>query len=68
LVVAVFIVWAAESELRMVRREDAILRRRAEWFTTPVPPPARGDGDQVIIMPPPYRRGPAETRPIKPLE
>jgi len=69
LVVAVFIFWAAASELRMVRFEEASRRRFNDWFVpSESAPPTDGAVDQAVVMPPPYRRGPAETTPIKPLE
>lgn len=64
LVVGAFIFWAAGAEYRAVRHQEWLrLQRWGEW-----PWEASAyDGDRVSVSPPPYRRGPSEEVPLRPL-
>jgi Zn-dependent protease len=62
LFIAIFIYWAAGAEYRLVRIQE-MWRQAAGWGLAP-----EDGGDRVIVMPPPYRRGPAQEVPLRPVE
>lgn len=63
--IGLFVYWSAGIEYRTVRLQEA-WRTRTPWpFFTEVD--AGRDADHAVISPPPYRDGPRESAPIRPV-